>query len=320
MTILVHNPCNEHTRYYRYYNYFWDKFTEKLKEKYTVIEDRYFRKAHTQRSNISLQNGHKILLMECEYLVENLDSGDIYIMSVSDDLSHAILDLQDNNNLKKVLVSQFYRKKISSHVKQNNLHKYNPWIYFHSDYNTNLLDWRKKRSNIINYIDKLFFRGSNLESRPILKFFNNHSIFTGPNSIGCSKNYFNEAIHHSIGLSVAGVGEFCYRDIEYMAIGIPMIRFEYQSEMYHRLIPDYHYISIPYPSDMPLTNGFPTDRLGTKQHAEQIEEKFMSIISNKELLSFISQNAMKYYDDHLYCENSINLTLNILTEKYNEKF
>lgn len=310
MSLIIHNPCNEYTRYYRYYNYFWDKLTDKLKEKYNVFENRYFEKANSERFPISLQDGNQTLLMECEYLIENLDNGNIYILSVSDDLSNAILDFQDHPKLQKVLVSQFDREKIASHVR-NNIAKYSPWIYFHSDYSADLFRYRALRDNISNYTDKLFFRGSNLESRPILQYFDS-KILIGPNYIGGSDPYFEEAIKHSVGLSVAGRGEFCYRDIEYMAIGIPMIRFEYRSELYYKLIPNYHYIAIEYPNDMPRNNGLSTDRLGLKHHAELLENKFYKVIKDKDFLNFISNNAKKYYDKYLTLNNSINLTLEIL--------
>lgn len=310
MKLIVHNPCNEHTRYYRYYNFFWDKLTDKLKESHSVVENRYFEQAHAERFPIKLLDKQEILLMECEYLIENIDTEDIYVLSVSDELSHATLDLQNNPKLKKVFISQFYREKIASHV-GTNIVKYSPWIYFHHDYSTNLLNWRTLRDKTSNYINKLFFRGSNLESRPILQYFNSQ-ILTGPNSIGGSNPYFSDAINHIIGLSIAGRGEFCYRDIEYMAIGIPMMRFEYQSELYNALVPNYHYISIPYPEDMPKNNGLPTDRLGLKHHAEMIENKFIEISKNIELLKFISDSAKQYYNDYLSLESSLKLTLEAL--------
>jgi hypothetical protein len=309
--LLIHNPCNGYTRYYRYYNYFWDKFTDRLKETHTVIENRYFEKAHSERFLIELQDGSHTLLMECEYLIENLDTKNFYILSISDDLSHAILDLQNHPNLQKILISQFYRKKIEHHVTATNIHKYSPWIYFHSDYNIDLKYWREQRDSILDYNNNIVFRGTNLESRPILNHINKN-IFIGPNSIGSSEIYFRDVIQYKVGLSVSGRGEFCYRDIEYMAIGIPILRFEYRSEMYHKLIPDYHYISIPYPEDMPLDNGLPTDRLGMRRHAQMIENKFLEVCNNIEYLKYISENAKNYYDNYLTLKNSIDLTLNIL--------
>ena len=310
MDLLVHNPCNEHTRYYRYYNYFWDALTYKLKERHSVKENRYFEKANSERFPVILLDGQEILVMECEYIIENKDTGDLYVLSVSDDLSHSILDLQDHPKLQKILVAQFYRQKISSHVR-NNINKYSPWIYFHSDYNTNLMYWREQRTKQTNYINKLFFRGSNLESRPILQYFDKN-ILTGPHSIGGSEIYFNDAIQHSVGLSVAGRGEFCYRDIEYMAIGIPMIRFEYRSELYSPLIPNYHYISLSYPDDMPLMNGLPSDRLGLEHHARSIEQKFLEVSKDQEFLNFVSNNAKIHYDQYLSNSNNIKTTFEIL--------
>ena len=310
MNLKIHNPCNEHTRYYRYYNYFWDKLTDKLKEKYSVSENRYFEKANSERFPVTLKDGSSTLLLECEYLIENLDTSEIYVLSVSDDLSHATLDLQNNTNLKKVLISQFYRKKIENHTHKN-INKYSPWIYFHSDYNTDLSYWRQKRQKVNSLNNRLFFRGSNLESRPILKYFDNNS-FTGPYSIGGSNNYFEDLINHTVGLSVAGRGEFCYRDIEYMAIGIPMLRFEYRSELYKKLLPDYHYISVPYPNNMPLDNGLPTDRLGLQEHSEMLLDKYLEVCKNTEFLNFISKNAIEYYDNYLAEKNSLLSTLEIL--------
>ena len=137
-------------------------------------------------------------------------------------------------------------------------------------------------------------------------------FFEGPNSIGGSDAYFNEAIKYAVGLSVAGRGELCYRDIEYMAIGIPMLRFEYRSELYKKLLPDYHYISVPYPNNMPLDNGLPTDRLGLQEHSEMLLDKYLEVCKNTEFLNFISKNAIEYYDNYLAEKNSLLSTLEIL--------
>ena len=54
--IIVHNPCNEHTRYFRDYNLFWDELTDRLKQKYTVVENRYFENAHKERFRVNLNS------------------------------------------------------------------------------------------------------------------------------------------------------------------------------------------------------------------------------------------------------------------------
>jgi hypothetical protein len=93
-----------------------------------------------------------------------------------------------------------------------------------------------------------------------------------------------------------------------MALGIPFIRYEYQTNLYPPLIPNYHYISIPYDLDMPKDNDVMTDRLGNEKHAKKIEDRFNEVIKNKEFLNFISKNARKYYEDNLVLEKVIEST------------
>jgi hypothetical protein len=311
MNLKVHNPCNEHTRYYRNYNLFWDELTDKLKEKYNVIENRYFENAHKERFTVyfdSLTSERGLELQECDYVIENLDNGDFYILSVSDDLSQPLLSEQNNPKLKKVLFSQFIDYKIKHHTGIN-YNKFSPWIYFQSNL-TDLEVYYKKRQLKNNFIKKLYFRG-NVNDRPILEHFTK-SILDGPNYIGNSKVYFDELINYEIGLSIAGVGELCYRDIEYMALGIPFIRFEFQSELSEKLIPNYHYISIPYDKSIPKHNEVHTDRLGEKEHVLQIEARFREVIRDEDFLRFISKNSRKYYEDFLSTNSRINKTLKIL--------
>jgi hypothetical protein len=311
MNLRIHNPCNEQTRYFRNYNLFWDELTDRLKQKYNVVENRYFENAHKERFNVnfnSLTNSQGLLLMECEYVIENTDNGEFYILSVADDLSSGVLTEQSNPKLKKVLISQFIEDKIKHHV-GNNYEKYSPWIYFPMNL-TDLESYYQKRKEKTEFIDKLCFWGATSE-RPILKHFDN-SIFVGPNYIGDSDSYFDNLINYSIALSIAGVGELCYRDIECMALGVPLLRFEYQTILSEPLIPNYHYISLPYDDEMPRHNNTPTDRLGEYPQAKKIEERFKEVILDKDFLSFISKNARKYYEDNLSPMSRIDKTLEIL--------
>jgi len=311
MNLRIHNPCNEQTRYFRNYNLFWDELTNVLKQKHNVIENRYFENAHRERFNVhfdSLMNQDGLLLMECEYVIENIDNGEFYILSVADDLSSGILTEQSNPKLKKVLISQFIEEKVKHHVKEN-YKKYSPWIYFPTNL-TDLESYYQKRISKTNFIEKLYFRG-NTSDRPILKYFDTE-ILNGPNYIGESDKYFDELINYSIGLSIAGVGEICYRDVEYMSLGIPFIRFQYQSSFHSPLIPNYHYISIPYDVEIPKHNDTPTDRLGGYNQVKKIEERFKEVILDKDFLMFVSKNSRKYYEDNLSSTSRINKTLEIL--------
>lgn len=308
--INIHNPCNEITRYYRNYNLFWDQLTYELKKKYKTIENRYFSEAHKKKfevkSNFFTSNDF-LELSECEYLIENLDTEEFFILSVSDDLTSAILNERSNPRLKKVLVSQFIDYKIKHHVKDY-YYKYFPWIYFPSSV-INLDQFYYKRLYKKELIKKLFFKGAQ-SNRPILNFFNNEFFSTG--KLVDQYSYYDEMSNHIVALSIAGVGELCYRDIECMAIGVPLIRFEYQSEFYNPLIPNYHYISIPYDKTIPKHNDVYTDRLGLKEHAEKIMDRFFEVMNNSEFLTFISENARRYYLENLSDKSRLELTLKIL--------
>jgi hypothetical protein len=305
--IIVHNPCNEHTRYYRNYNLFWDKLTEDLKKYFNVTENRFYEFANSNMFDVKLKKGKSpfFALHECEYVIEFEDTGDFYILSVSDRLSAAMLNERNNPHLKKVLVSQFNYDYLKSHV-GNSIQKYSPWIYFPQevfDYE----EYHQKRKNVTSFIDKMYFRGT-LSERPITNFLDKKYV-EGFNPI---KNYFEDLIKYKIGLSIAGVGELCYRDIEYMCLGIPFIRFEYLSELNPKLIPNFHYIAVERPSDIPTHNGLSTDRLGIEKHAKMLEKRFLEVKDDTNFLSFISKNARQYYDTYLN-HNNINHTMNLLS-------
>ena len=307
--IRIHNPCNEHTRYFRYYNYFWDKFTNFLKTKFEVEENRYFENAHTERFKISLQNGTSdyLSILECEYVIENLDNGEFVILSIADELYESVLGERENPFLKKVLISQFIPEKIERHALEN-FHKYSPWTYFQCGMD-DLEFYREKRKSIDNKIEKMYFRGDK-RARSILKHFD--SIYLENPGRTNAEEYFNEVINYEIGLSIGGVGEMCYRDIEYMALEIPFIRFEYQTKMIPNLIPNFHYISIPLDEDIPKINLIKCDRIGNHNHVKKIESKFREVIKNKEFLKFISNNSREYYENNITLDNLIKNTFSTL--------
>jgi hypothetical protein len=302
--VKIHNPCNEHTRYYRNYNYFWDEFTNYLKNYFDVEENRFFENAHKERFPVKLNKGISgdFLMLECEYVIENLNTGEFVILSVSDDLTHAILNERHNPFLKKVLISQFLPKKVLDHVGEY-MFKYCPWTYFQASMD-DLTIYYDKRKEITNFKDTLYFKGTSLEDRKILNYINKE-IITDFKVISPSI-YFDDLISHKIALSVDGRGEFCYRDVECFGVGVPIIRFEYLSTFNSPLIPNYHYISIPRPNDMELY------RLGNEGHAKMIEDRYLEVINDKDFLEFISKNAKQYYDENFSLETKIKNTFNLL--------
>lgn len=310
--LIIHQPTNHESKRFRYYNIFWDNLINELSKKHDVVVDRYYKRAHMGSSSVDLQliednQKEKLSMLECEMVIENLTDKEIQVLSVSDDLTSAILNLQSHPYVKKIFVSQFIRDKIFHHVREENRQKYHPWIYFPSN-EFDLEHFYNIRKSKEDFIDKMYFRGA-ASYRPILNYLS-QDFFQGGDSIGPFEPYAHDLINYKVALSLAGRGEICYRDVECMAMGVPMIRFEYLSEFNSQFLPNIHYISIDRPSD--LMSWFKLDREGEKHHADMITNKFVEIKGNKEFLDFISKNARKYYEDFLSPSSSVQHTLNLL--------
>ena len=312
--LVIHQPKNFESRRYRYYNLVFDAITAKLRESFDVMECGYYKYANQGYSptlllhNATRYNDTNIQLLECEMIIENYETKEIKVLSASDDLTGAILNFKGNPLLTKTLVAQFDRKKIHSHLPdENDQKKICPWVYFPTnDYDFDAIENRRHNKTILGTVNqKFYFRGSSLECRRIVAGFN-PELFTGGGPIGGFESYTDELLNYRLGFSIAGRGEFCYRDIEYMAMGVPYIRFEYNSEMAEPLVPDFHYVSVPRPPDAP------NDRDLRPEHAPLIEARFLEVRNDIDYLNFIANNALDYYNKHVKMVGCVNHTLKLL--------
>ena len=308
--ITVHASQNEETKNFRYYNQFWVKFIDYLKTKFDVTEDTYFVDANRFFYNVNLFSQEAATpILECEMIIENNETHEFVVMSVSDVLTASILNHNTNPKCKKIIFSQFDEPKLKRHLHgEKSFEKYSPWIYFP----TNIFDIDKlyeQRKNIKEFVDKFCFWGTSLEERSILSHFDKNYIDWGP-PIGEFDNYAKKLITYKAALSISGRAEFCYRDVENFGLGTSILRFEYINKMFNPLIPNYHYISVDRPDELSI------DRLGTSEHAQLLVNRFIEVKDNIDFLNYISNNARKYYEENLTMENSIKLTYNIL--KLNE--
>jgi hypothetical protein len=170
----------------------------------------------------------------------------------------------------------------------------------------------QKRKENKSLIPKMFFKGGE-DYRPILKHIS-ETILSEKSGILPPDKYFENISNHKVALSIGGTanGDLCYRDIECMAIGVPLLRFDFVTTLNPALIPNYHYISIPLPLDLPKHNDVLKDRLGESKHAKLIENRFNEVINNEHLLNFVSQNARNYYEKYLSNDNRVKYTLELL--------
>jgi hypothetical protein len=309
--LVIHQPTNHSAKTFRDYNFFFDDLINDLNLNHDIVVDRFFKRANMGFNSVELQliDGPEsnILMLECEMIIENLSTDEIFIFSVSDDLTPAILNLQKNPKVKKVFVSQFIREKIYHHVNEEYQEKYYPWIYFPS-YQHDFKLYNKINSFFPEKIDKMYFRGS-ASYRPIMNYLDK-TYFEGGDAIGGFEAYSKDLIKYKVALSIAGRGELCYRDVECMAMGIPLLRFEYLSELYQPLVPNVHYISVDRPDD--LKSWKILDREGNEEHAKLLVEKYISIKDDLNFINQISLNARSYYDEFLSKESRIKLTKNLI--------
>jgi hypothetical protein len=156
-------------------------------------------------------------------------------------------------------------------------------------------------------IDQLFFLASTRREDPFaLRDMGLCSPSPGALTID---QYLTLATDYKVGLSISSTAEMCYRDIEYMAIGLPMLRLEYMTVLNPPLIPNYHYISIP-------RDGFdwsPTsDRAGGPAYIEAYKKRFFEVKDDKEFLEFIANNAREYYLKYCSPENKLSHVMTLL--------
>jgi hypothetical protein len=123
------------------------------------------------------------------------------------------------------------------------------------------------------------------------------------------EDYLKQAIEYKVGLSISSNAEICYRDIEYMAVGVPMMRIEYFTPFDPPLIPDYHYISIPRGN---FGCSAREDRIGGEAYIEAYKKRFFEVKDDKEFLDFIVKNAREYYINYCSPQNRVNHVANRL--------
>ncbi len=256
--------------------------------------------------------GMSISLINCEMIVVIDDK--LILLSFSDHYSDAQNALRLRNNPDDVMV--YCNHKLSDTFDNVAFTvKSSPYVARYAVYDLDMFH-TFRHSTTLN--DKLFFRGNykNLPRNAVFSLMDDRykNIFLGADGTS-PEQYLYEITHSTIGLSIPGMAEFCHRDVEYMAIGVPMMRFEYLTDMEPKLIPNVHYISIPrIDTSMGeerscgkenLESGFIGQNEHTDKYAELYYEKFMQVKDDKDFLDSISRNARAYYQKYMHPRNRV---------------
>lgn len=267
------------------------------------LKDKYNAELIISNNEIELFNS-SITVSDCSLLIEDTENDTFKGITFADSPYRFLPFFQNRNNPNDILlISQYNEEETKSINYQCKLKKS---IYVASSPTIDLDYFYNKRQEIKEYKDKFYFRGNiGGIGRSAITILETSPYFEGGHNIN-AVNYFNETINYKIGLCIPGVGEFCYRDIEYMGMGIPMMKFQYINELYHPLIPNYHYISIDRISD------FVSERNGKEEHVNAYINRFLEVKDDKEFLNFISTNARKYYEEYLHPNVRLNQIINLL--------
>jgi hypothetical protein len=268
----------------------------------------------TYNAELAISLGEKIKInseeanvdiADCNLIIEYTDSNTFKGITFEDQPSCFMDFFKKRNNPNDIcLVSQYNPLEVNNYNNQDQIKRS---IYVTASPFVDLDYYYHKRQEIKEHIDKFYFRG-NLHNmgRYSAILLNENPYFHGGEGINPDL-YFSDLINHKVGLSIPGIGEFCYRDIEYMAVGLPMMKFKYINELYYPLIPNYHYISIDR-----IDDDMVHERNGGQKYVDAYINRFLEVKDDKDFLNFISKNAREYYENHLHSSSRLNTIKKIL--------
>lgn len=245
--------------------------------------------------------GEEVILSDCEIVIYIRSIDSFRCISFSDVQSQLISFLVRRDNPNDLIIHSQY---IVSQFFTNKKYKlrWKPGIYTPFTFGINYEQFYNRRLLLKEKIDKLYFNGNYMTvGRGSIEILKNNQFFKKGQMMN-HLNYLDDVIKYKIGLSIPGAGEICFRDIEYMALGVPMLKIEYATKMNPELIPNYHYISIDRDDstlDEDLIFSVGKERDGGELYVQKYINRFLEVKDDTEFLEFISKNAKQYYDTYL---------------------
>jgi hypothetical protein len=264
---------------------------------------------------LEIENFGNIELFDCELLVEydgtykGISLSD-YHSDISKFFAAGVYDSKPKRNEHDTLITPQGMSPLQlwseTYVRSNIRCKIVGGIYTPTMPDINFDKFRDYRKSV-DLIDKFVFKGS-VETLPrkVVPYLKKSEYYSGTDTYGMEE-YLTVVAQHKVGLCIPGAGELCHRDIEYMAMGVPMLKFEYIANLTPKLIPNYHYISIPRIDSHP----FEGERSGEQEYADLYIKRFLEVKDDKEFLKHISNNAMAYYDTYLRPEARVRHIFNL---------
>lgn len=166
---------------------------------------------------------------------------------------------------------------------------------------------------------KMVFRGYLWEPRQYICESGTHDEITCTSEYFGGSRFAEDMITNRCGLSLNGNAEICNRDMEYFALGMPLLRptLKY-AEFADPLIPDVHYIAFDYDREdyhgeryMGSPRGY-----NTKLAWDALVDRWEQVKDDYDYLEYVGENALKWYLKNAeldaqatYFVNNVNLSL-----------
>ena len=269
--------------------------------------------------------GHNPPISDVDCVIENTDTGEIKAISFTEYFNHYVSHLAKSGTCTNVLLAHFNWSNLYYWMKNEDaikhMYKVKPWVFLpfqEFDYKS----YREKRNRIIDFNEKIFWLGSGVDDyRKMIRVMDNKGYMQPINGIS-HEEYLERLINSKIGISYYldlnkyntpydHPGEFCYRDIEYILLGLPFIKIEYKDTTHNPLLPNYHYISIPREhAYVAYANK------GDEGVADLYIERYNEVINDTDFLNYISKNQIEWSNNNLLDGNMEKLTFELLNLKH----
>jgi len=320
-TIRFHRVDN--TDYGRCHSPWFKKFAEYCEQYFTVEWVNYAQASSQGIANIQLQTslphfGNTPPLSDVDCVIENLDTQKFVVLTFTEYFNSFVVHYLRSDMCQKLLSAHYSHHNMYYWLKRDNLlHKFNnvsPWFFgmfehFDVDHYRNV----RTHTDVLN--PTLFYKGSGQGYREVVNILHERQIVdrssvpfhTYLDQLATTKlalSYYMDLDKYSTPYDHPG--EFCYRDMEYVALGVPFMRIEYTDAVYNGFVPNYHYATIKREhAYTAYANG------GNIAVADLIQEKYGEFIQDDDLLNFISFNSKTWFDTYARWPNNADLTLQL---------
>lgn len=298
---------------------FFNNLIERLQNKIQNVKVHRYSDIADASSSITVKNqvGESFKIRNCEMAICR-DDGKIVIISYSNSIDMTVVATSGLKNY-SVYFAHYEKEMISRNLKKRtdcDMKRFKPF-FFNTFKPVDLESFYNEReAEKDGFIDKMIFIGDHRDCiRPVLKQYDSNLVYGKGIHIPHHEDYLKEIIKYKIGLSIGGVAEYCYRDFEYMALGIPMIRAEYKTTSLVPLVPNYHYISVERNSAyFPYEHRDPrrSDRDATIDYVHAVQRKFIEVKDDEEFLMFIRKNGRDYYNNYIKPDSLIENSMKII--------